>query len=183
MEEKGRRGVRLRGRSRGEVRGRETTQLWAGQRDSLLFEDRRRAEKPIAWLRWAVVTIVHLFLSLTLSYIGDSANGLRLAGDDVEPPEEPRCEIFGRGGDAREPALVDRIIELFAGRAALHLDEGDERAPPRDQIHLAGGGADAPREDAPALEPQPPRRRRLADAARALGPAAVSHAFIASARA
>ena len=32
----------------------------AGQRDSLLFADRRRAEQPFAWLRWASTTVASL---------------------------------------------------------------------------------------------------------------------------
>src|SRR6478736_2844398 len=74
-----------------------------------------------------------------------------------------RRQIFGCRGDARQAALADREVELGLGRAALDLDEGYQVALPCDQIDFADRRPHPPREDAPALEPQPPGGGSLTD--------------------
>src|SRR3569623_633155 len=76
--------------------------------------------------------------------------------DVVARPGIARHEIFRRRRDPGEPPLVDREVEFGRRRPRLHLDERDEIALLRHPDDLAGRGAYAPVEDAPALEPQPP---------------------------
>ena len=62
-------------------------------------------------------------------------------------------ERFGSGGDPREASLIDRLVQRRACRPRLHLDEGDDISPARDQIYFSGRRPHPAAKDGPALEP------------------------------
>ena len=100
----------------------------------------------------------------------------RVAGTGVA-----RDQRLGGAGDPAQPPIVERQRRIRFGGARFHLDEGEHAAAPGDQIDLADPGADAHREDAPAVQPEPPGRDPLGPPPAALG-RAPSH-FSACARA
>ena len=51
----------------------------------------------------------------------------------------------------------DGFKNALALPAMLHFDEGDQRAAARDDVEFACGGHVAPRQDAPAREPEAQR--------------------------
>ena len=53
---------------------------------------------------------------------------------------------------------VENVLSI---PAVLHFDEGDQPAPFRNDVELAGGSRIAPRQDAPAGEPEPQRAEPL----------------------
>jgi hypothetical protein len=90
--------------------------------------------------------------------------------DHVDPDILAFARIFRRQiarsrRDPGQPPLVDGEIQLRSRAPPLHFYERDEIPPRRHQIHFADGCPHAPREDPPALEAQPPRRRCLPDPA------------------
>jgi len=93
------------------------------------------------------------------------------------------AKILGRRGNSRQTRMIDREVQLLAGRAPLYLDEGDQISPSRDKVDFASRRPDPPGKDAPTLQAQPPGRRGLADTTGTFRPAAIPHAFRASARA
>jgi hypothetical protein len=91
------------------------------------------------------------------------------AGDQEQGIDANRVAISGVAG--REPLGGDRdpaqaiFIECpccgVFGAALFDLDEGQCPAATRNEVDLATGNAGAPRENSPALQPQPPGGERF----------------------
>ena len=68
----------------------------------------------------------------------------------------------GRGILDTPPLMRRNGLESTPGLLAmLHFDEGDQPATPRDDVKLARRGRIAPRQDAPAREPEAQRAESL----------------------
>ena len=65
---------------------------------------------------------------------------------------EARSEHFGRRGDAAQPVLVDRQVEVGGTVAPLDLDKGDGAPAPRDKVDLTDGNAQPLAQYAPPVE-------------------------------
>ena len=72
-----------------------------------------------------------------------------------------RQENGGRILDTAALMRGNRLENAPAVVAMLHFDEGDQRAATRDDVDLAGRGRIAPRQDAPAREPEAQRAKAL----------------------
>ena len=70
---------------------------------------------------------------------------------------------------AAQAVFVDRQREFFDGRAPFDLDKGHRPATPGNEIDLAARSLHPPRDDPPAMQPQPPPCPALAPPAAALG--------------
>lgn len=109
--------------------------------------------------------------------------------DDIDTnvitgPREAGREHLGRGGDAREAALVDREIELGRAVARLDFDEDNAAATPCYDVDLAARGAGAAGENAIKAPAQIANGAILAGAPAELGGVTLHlRALIASARA
>ena len=77
----------------------------------------------------------------------------------------PRQIELGRVSDATALARGDRFQRRLKALSRLDLDESQRAAAPRDDVDLAYTAAMAPRQDAIALEPQPPGAARLGKSA------------------
>jgi len=65
----------------------------------------------------------------------------------------PADERRRGAGDALTLIGRHRLDGVIGGIAGFHFDEGQHAAPPSDQIDLAHGHAEIPRQDAIALQP------------------------------
>ena len=81
----------------------------------------------------------------------------RIDALDVAGTGVARSEPLGGGGDPAQPIVVKCHRCGIFGGALLDLDEGKSLAAPGDEVDLAASDPRAPRENAPAVEPQPPR--------------------------
>src|SRR5262245_14883000 len=95
--------------------------------------------------------------------------------DDIEPQRigliawMPADESRGCTGDTLTLIGRHRFYGMIDGVAGFHLDEGKHAAPPGDQVDLAHGYAEVPRQDAITLQPQQQHGPELAAAAAAIG--------------
>ena len=91
--------------------------------------------------------------------------------DEVEPllvlviARPPRQPIVGGNADAGRLARAHRRLDILAGEAALHLDEGEPLAAHGDDVDLAGARFHVAAEDAVALGHERRRGQRLGEAA------------------
>ena len=90
---------------------------------------------------------------------------------------EARSEHFGRRGDAAQPVLVDRQVEVGGTVAPFDFDEGDRSPAPRDKVDFADRNAKPFAQDAPAVEAQPPGGAALGLAPARLGGGAVQSCY------
>lgn len=102
---------------------------------------------------------------------GDEEDGVDT--DVVAGTGEARGKLLGCCGDAAQAVAVEREVGGRCGGALLDLDKGDSATAAGDQIDLAAMDSHAPREDPPAVEPQPPGGERLGAPAAAFGEEAV----------
>lgn len=91
--------------------------------------------------------------------------------------QEARREPLGRDRDAPQPIVVERDGGGIASRALLDLDKRHNAPAPRDKVDFAARDTRAPRQDPPAVEPQPPSGDGLRTAAALLGLAAAQREF------
>jgi hypothetical protein len=101
----------------------------------------------------------------------DDEDGVDL--DVVAGAGVARRKLLGGGRDPAQPIPVEREADRVEGRAVLDLDERQAFAAPSDEIDLAPANLDPPREDSPAVKPQPPGGDGLGAAAAPLGEVAL----------
>lgn len=89
--------------------------------------------------------------------------------DIIAVAHEARRQPLSRDRDAAQAILVEGHRRAFLAGARLDLDKGDDAAAACDQVDLAAGNARPCRQDAPAMQPQPPGRQPLGAAAALLG--------------
>ena len=82
---------------------------------------------------------------------------------------EARDELLGRRGDSPQSVAVERQVGALPGRALLDLDEGQRSPTARDQVDLTAVNANAPADDSPAVQAEPPGGERLGAPAAAFG--------------
>jgi hypothetical protein len=107
----------------------------------------------------------------------------RVDADIVAVAHEARCKAFGGGGDPPQPPRVEREFGGAVACPGLDLDEGERAPAPRNDVDFAAGDAGAPREDPPAVQPQPPGGQPLGAAASLLGQLAAVQRLSSRARA
>lgn len=86
----------------------------------------------------------------------DGVDADRVAGLGIA-----RGQALGGGRDAAQTIFVERQGRGILAGALLDLDEGEGMAAPRNQVDLAARDPRAPRENMPAVQPEPPCRDRL----------------------
>ena len=90
---------------------------------------------------------------------------------------------LGRDRDPAQAVLVESHGGAFVTTARLHLNEGEHPPAPRNEVDFAAGHAGALRQDAPAVQPQPPGRQPFRPTTALLGNDAAVQRLSSSARA
>jgi hypothetical protein len=111
---------------------------------------------------------------------GDDEN--RVDADVVARAGVTRRELFGRGDNAAQAVLVERIGGRIGGGALLDLDKCHQFAAAGDDVDFAATHLHSPGEDPPAVKAKPPGGDGFRAATSLFGLAA-AQALVPSARA
>lgn len=98
---------------------------------------------------------------------GDKEDGVD--ADRITGPGKAGAQALGGGRDPTQTIFVERHRGGVLAGALLDLDERKGAPAPGDKVDLASGNPRAARDDAPAVQPEPPRCDRLRAATAGFG--------------